>query len=127
MSKKILIIDDEKDMQVYLATLFRKAGYEAKTAENGEQGLSMAKSFQPDLITLDIMMPKKSGLKAYHELRTSSETKGTPIIVLTGLTQQEDFFGENLGDLPRPEAIVEKPIDRDDFLARAREIMDRST
>ncbi|KPJ95469.1 MAG: hypothetical protein AMS18_02800 [Gemmatimonas sp. SG8_17] len=123
MAKKILIIDDEKDMLVYLGTLFRKAGYEAETAPNGEQGLALAKSFGPDLITLDVMMPKKSGLKAYTELRTSPDTKAIPIIVLTGLSKQEDFFGDNLGDLPRPEAIVEKPIDRDDFLKKARQVM----
>jgi CheY-like chemotaxis protein len=123
MAKKILIIDDEKDMLIYLGTLFRKAGYETESASNGEEGFKLAKSFEPDLITLDIMMPKKSGLKAYTELRTSPETKTIPIIVLTGLTKQEDFFGDNLGDLPRPEAIVEKPIDREGFLEKARHIM----
>ena len=123
MAKKVLIIDDEKDMRVYLGTLFRKAGYEIESAPNGEEGFSLAKSFGPDLITLDVMMPKKSGLKAYNDLRTSSETKAIPIIVLTGLTKQEDFFGDNLGEIPRPEAIVEKPIDRDRFLERARKIM----
>ncbi len=123
MAAKILIIDDEKDMRVYLGALFRKAGYEVESAENGEEGLALAKSFQPDLITLDVMMPKKSGLKAYSELRTSSDTKEIPIIVLTGLTKQEDFFGDNLGGLPRPNALVEKPIDRDAFLEVARRIM----
>jgi CheY-like chemotaxis protein len=123
MPKKVLIIDDEKDMRVYLGTLFRKAGYEIESAPNGEEGLNLAKSFEPDLITLDVMMPKKSGLKAYNDLRTSSETKAIPIIVLTGLTKQEDFFGENLGEIPRPEAIVEKPIDRDSFLERAKKLM----
>lgn len=123
MAKKVLIIDDEKDMRVYLGTLFRKAGYEIESAPNGEEGFNLAKSFGPDLITLDVMMPKKSGVKAYNDLRTSSETKAIPIIVLTGLTKQEDFFGDNLGEIPRPEAIVEKPIDRDSFLERARQIM----
>ena len=123
MATKILIIDDEKDMRVYLGTLFRKAGYEIDSAPNGEEGVALAKSFLPNLITLDVMMPKKSGLKAYAELRTSPETKDIPIIVLTGLTQQEDFFGENLGDLPRPNALVEKPIDRDNFLEVARRVM----
>ena len=116
MGKKILIIDDEKDMRVYLTTLFQKAGYDTESAPNGEEGLTIAKTFVPDLITLDIMMPKKSGLKAYNELRTSPSTKAIPIIVLTGLTRQEDFFGDNLGDLPRPEAVIEKPIDRKNFL-----------
>lgn len=123
MAKKILIIDDEKDMRTYLGALFRKAGYETESAPNGEAGFALARSFAPDLITLDIMMPKKSGLKAYNELRTSPDTKGIPVIVLTGLTKQEDFFGDNLGELPRPEAIVEKPIERDDFLEKARQIM----
>ncbi len=123
MAAKILIIDDEKDMRTYLGTLFRKEGFEIESASNGEEGIALAKSFQPDLITLDVMMPKKSGLKAYTELRTSTETKDIPIIVLTGLTKQEDFFGENLGELPRPNALVEKPIDRDKFIEVAKQVM----
>lgn len=123
MAKKILIIDDEKDMRVYLGTLFRKAGYEIESAANGDEGCALAKTFEPDLITLDIMMPKRSGLKAYNELRSSPETRSIPIIVLTGLSKQEDFFGDNLGGLPRPEAIVEKPIEREAFLEKARQVM----
>jgi len=115
MAKKILIIDDEKDMRVYLEAVFRKAGYETESAEDGDQGVWLAEAHQPDLITLDILMPKKSGVKAYRGLRTSDKTGSTPIIVLTGLTRSDDFFS-NFGDLPRPEAIVEKPIKREEFL-----------
>ena len=60
-------------------------------------------------------MPKGSGVRAYSGLRTSPKTKGIPIVVLTGLTRLDDFFGD-LGELPRPNALVEKPIDRDAFL-----------
>ena len=123
MAKKILIIDDENDMRVYLGTLFRKADYEVEVAVNGEEGLEIAKSIQPDLITLDVLMPKKSGVKAYRELRTHDETSSIPIIILTGLAQQEDFFGDELGAISKPNAIVEKPIDRDEFLKLAKEIM----
>jgi DNA-binding response OmpR family regulator len=123
MAAKILIIDDEKDMRTYLGTLFKKEGFEIESASNGEEGIALAKTFKPDLITLDVMMPKKSGLKAYTELRTSTETKDIPIIVLTGLTKQEDFFGDNLGELPRPNALVEKPIDRDKFIEVAKQVM----
>ena len=83
----------------------------------------MAKESKPDLITLDILMPKKSGVKAYRELRTSENTSNIPIIILTGLTRQEDFFGDDLGSVPKPDAIVEKPIDRDLFLEQAKGIM----
>jgi CheY-like chemotaxis protein len=123
MAKKILIIDDEQDMRVYLGALFAKAGYQTASASNGDEGVELAKSFSPDLITLDVMMPKKSGLKAYNDLRLSPETAAIPIVVLTGLTKQEDFFGDNLGDLRRPEAIVEKPIDRESFLHTTKSII----
>jgi CheY-like chemotaxis protein len=118
MAKTILIIDDEMDMRSYLGTLFRKAGYEIHSAPNGEEGLKMAGEVGPDLITLDVLMPKKSGVRAYRELRSSPDTAEIPIVILTGLTQQEDFFGDDLGDLARPDAVVEKPIDREAFLAR---------
>ena len=122
MAQRILIIDDEKDMQVYLGTLFRKAGYETETAANGEEGLELAESSRPDLITLDILMPKGSGLRAYRGLRSSPKTRDIPIVVLTGLTRLDDFFGD-LGDLPRPNALVEKPIDRDAFLDTVAELL----
>jgi CheY-like chemotaxis protein len=122
MAKKILIIDDEKDMRVYLEAVFRKAGYDTETAENGEEGQWLAEARQPDLITLDILMPKKSGIKAYRALRTSDKTRSIPIMVLTGLTRLDDFFGD-LGDLPQPDELVEKPIERDDFLAKVQKLI----
>ena len=122
MPKTILIIDDEKDMRTYLEAVFRKAGYETESAADGDEGVWLAEARQPDLITLDILMPKKSGIKAYRGLRTSDKTGAIPIIVLTGLTRSDDFFGD-LGDLPKPEAVVEKPIDRDAFVGQVRELI----
>lgn len=124
MAKTILIIDDEKDMRVYLQTLFQTAGYEVVTAENGDEGLRVAHRTPPSLITLDILMPRKSGVKAYRQLRTAPRTREVPVVILTGLARQEDFFGEELGDLPRPDAVVEKPIDRDLFLDRVQRLLD---
>ena len=122
MPKKILIIDDEKDMRVYLEALFRKAGYETDSAADGDEGVWLAEAHKPDLITLDVLMPKKSGVKAYRGLRTSDKTADIPIIVLTGLARSDDFFG-NLGELRPPEAVVEKPIEREGFLDKVRELI----
>ena len=66
MAKKVLIIDDEKDMRVYLEAIFRKEGWETATASNGEEGLWLAEANRPDLITLDVLMPKKSGRRKRH-------------------------------------------------------------
>ena len=123
MPKKILIIDDEQDMRLYLGTLFRKAGYQTAEAENGLVGVDKARSFKPDLITLDLLMPRRSGMKAYDELRTSPDTKEIPIVVLTGVTQKEDHFGDGQGRLPHPEAVVEKPIQRKAFLRTISEVL----
>lgn len=122
MTKKVLIIDDEKDMRVYLEAVFRKAGYETESAADGDQGVWLAEAHQPDLITLDVLMPKKSGVKAYRALRTSEKTASIPIVVLTGLTRSDDFFGD-FGDLPRPEAVLEKPIERDSFMEKIKELI----
>jgi CheY-like chemotaxis protein len=122
MAKKFLIIDDEQDMRVYLEALFRKAGFETETAENGEEGVWLAEAHQPDLITLDVLMPRKSGIKAYRGLRSSEKTREIPIVVLTGLTRLDDFFGD-LDNLPRPDALVEKPIDREAFLETVQELV----
>jgi CheY-like chemotaxis protein len=120
ISKKVLIIDDENDIRIYLQTLLRKAGYETEVAGNGHEGVEKAQSYKPDLITLDIMMPKQSGIKAYQRLRGQSETRDLPIIVLTGLSKQKDFFG---GGLVQPEAIMDKPIDQEAFLRKVSELL----
>ena len=119
MAKRILVIDDERDMQVYLSTLFRRAGYETEVALNGEEGLSKVATFKPDLITLDLLMPRQSGVTAYTELRNSPETKEIPVIVVTGLPQHR----EALKGLPTPNLVVDKPIDREALLVQVGELI----
>ena len=121
MKKKILIIDDEEDMQIYLKTLFRKAGYDTEVAGNGEEALQSIKKAQPDLITLDIFMPKVSGLSFFKALHEKLGDREIPVIVLSGLAGHQEFFkGESF---PGPTAFVDKPIVPDSFLAKAKEML----
>jgi CheY-like chemotaxis protein len=121
MSKKILIVDDEEDMRIYLQTLLRKAGYETALAVNGEDADEALNSEQPDLITLDILMPKRSGLKFFERLREDGSTKELPVIVISGVTRSDDFFEkENLGG---PTLFVEKPIKPDSLLQQVRQLI----
>jgi DNA-binding response OmpR family regulator len=111
MARRILIIDDERDMRVYLSRLLRKAGYETQEARDGEEGLEMAKDGGADLITLDLVLPRKSGFQVYKELRSAEATRDVPVIVVTGLSRQKaSAVGEGV-------PVVEKPIDQISFLA----------
>jgi DNA-binding response OmpR family regulator len=121
MTKKILIIDDEEDMRIYLKTLFRKAGYDTDTAANGEDALAKIKEVKPDLLTLDIMMPKKSGLSFFKTLREELGDNLIPVIVLSGLSGHKEFFEGDAGT--GPTVFVEKPIVVDSFLAKAKEML----
>jgi CheY-like chemotaxis protein len=110
MAKRILIVDDEKDVLLYLKTLFEKNGYETATARNGEEGYARAKDFKPDLITLDIRMPKQSGTSLYCELRKELELQGIPVIVLTGYSRTQESYADEMPADCVPDAFVEKPI-----------------
>jgi CheY-like chemotaxis protein len=109
MSKKILVVDDEADIRTFLSTLLKKNGYEVVTADNGVEGLKLVKAEQPDLITLDLMMPKQSGTDMYRKLQKDSELVKIPVIVISGLS------GRHLA-VPEPLAVFDKPIKAEEFM-----------
>ncbi len=121
MSKMVFIIDDEEDMRIYLQTLFRKAGYETETAVNGEDALDKLKALQPDLVTLDILMPQKSGLMFYQTLREQQATRDIPVIVVSGVTGHSEFFDDK--EPAGRVAFADKPIQPDVFLEQVRQLL----
>lgn len=121
MARKVLIIDDEQDMRLYLQTLFKKAGYETETAVNGEEALEKMKQVRPDFITLDILMPKKSGINFFKALRESNNNKDLPVIVLSGISGHKEFFDE--GPENGPSIFIEKPIEPESFLRKVTEFI----
>ncbi len=88
MSKKILVIDDDVDNINFLKMVLEDNGYEVITAENGEEGLIKAKETKPNLILLDLMMPKKSGTGFLNEIKMDSSMKDIPIVVQSGASKQ---------------------------------------
>ncbi len=81
--RKILVVDDEPSIIRPLTFVLKKNDYEVLTASNGEEGLKMARDKKPDLIFLDVMMPKKNGYEVCQELKQAPETKAIYIIILT--------------------------------------------
>jgi len=120
MAATILVVDDEQDVRTYLRTLFAKAGYTVEMAEDGEAGLAAAKKARPDLIFLDIMMPKRTGIMLYRRLKKDEELAKVPVVILTGLAQYRSFFAQDFEQVPHPEEFVEKPPKQEKLLELAR-------
>ena len=88
--RKILIVDDEADMRVMFSTRLEISNFEVIEAEDGEEGLEKAKKEKPDLIVLDLMLPKITGFEVCRMLKFDDNYKDIPIIVLSALGQQSD-------------------------------------
>ena len=127
--QKILIVDDEPNVVTYLETLLSDAGYQTAAAEDGSQGLELARAEKPDLITLDINMPKTSGLRMYRELKEDSELAHIKVIVVTAVTgyadNPEEFkkFLSSRPHLPEPDGFVAKPIEADSFTGMVKNLL----
>ena len=121
MAKRILVIDDEPDMVTFLCTLLEDNGYETLTAGDGDEGFSLMKTEKPDLISLDLLMPNKTGIKLYREMRKDEEVKDIPVIMVTGFGKDDvpsmDFkeWIQKRAIRP-PEAYIEKPVNTDMLL-----------
>ena len=108
MTKKILIVDDEKDIVETLKFILESEGYDCVVAYDGEEALSLAKNENPDLIVLDVMLPKINGYKVCRLLKFDSKYKHIPILMVTARTQAEDkIIGEETG----ANEYITKPFD----------------
>lgn len=128
-AKHVLVVDDEPDFAALLQSILEKAGYAVGKAYNGEDALVDVRKTRPDLITLDIRMPRESGLLFYRKLKRDKTLQGIPVVVVTGLTRGDKDM-ENIihaflepDNLPHPEAYVEKPVDGPRLLKAVNEVL----
>lgn len=125
-NKKVLVIDDEPDILTYITSLLKNNGYIPVTAANGLAGMEKAQAEKPDLITLDLLMPERTGIKLYRELKKNEELKNIPVIMVTGIASQAHHFADFKKfiyerKIPGPEGYVEKPFDPDELLKKIQE------
>lgn len=120
MAKKVLIIDDDEDYREATTTLLEAQGYMVIAAENGNQGFERAKSDQPDIILLDVMMTHKSeGFDLARSLQKEDATKKIPVIIVSGVRREMNLpFGFTPDQEWLPvKAVLEKPI-KPEFLLK---------
>jgi CheY-like chemotaxis protein len=130
--KRILVVDDEDDVITYLTALLTDAGYAVDAAYNGQEALDAVAKQRPDLISLDITMPEKSGVRFYRDMKENPDLAGIPIVILTGVTNpwsgpggEKSFekFISSRRQVPAPEGFFEKPVDREKYLAKLAELL----
>ncbi len=113
--KTILVVDDEPDVRQYLATVLEDAGFNVLTATDGEEALRMIRDERPDFISLDLIMPRKSGHKLLVELRRDKELSRIPVLIVTAHAR-DDLGKKDLHDIlagstmSGPGTYLEKPI-----------------
>ncbi|MBU1726631.1 MAG: response regulator transcription factor [Candidatus Omnitrophica bacterium] len=123
MKEKILIVDDEKDIVRMLDYNLKKEGYRTVTAADGEDALESVKKERPDLIILDLMLPRIDGLEVCKILKKDSKTASTPVIMLTAKAQESDkIVGLELG----ADDYVTKPFSPREMVARIRAVLRRT-
>lgn len=112
---RVLVVEDDPSIAIGLRINLESEGYEVHIAEDGERGLELARTIEPHLIVLDVMLPRKNGLEVLHELRTEGRT--VPIIILSAKSAEIDkVAGLELG----AEDYVAKPFSLAELLARVR-------
>jgi diguanylate cyclase (GGDEF)-like protein len=118
----VLVVDDEPDKRTLLKIALQTAGYEVRTANDGEEGLTAVESFQPDLIITDVMMPKMDGYELARRVRANPQTKFIPIIIQSAARgdAQDLRRGAEVGAL----GYITDPTDLDLLLARTRTLLD---
>jgi CheY-like chemotaxis protein len=115
-SKRILVVDDEPDTRTFLTTVLEDNGYQTQEVADGEEAIRVIEDDPPDLITLDISMPEKSGVSIYRRLKESQEYKSIPVIMVTGVSSEFKRFISTRRQVPPPEGYISKPVDHEEFL-----------
>jgi DNA-binding response OmpR family regulator len=147
MAKKVLVVDDDENTVKFLTVALQENGYEAVSAGDGVEGFEKVKSENPDLLILDVMMPKRTGFNVFKQLRKSPEHKDVPVIMLTAVadslneqdSKKDDTFESPFDSLReslrktiqdmreeglvKPEMFVDKPIDPEDLIAKVKELI----
>jgi twitching motility two-component system response regulator PilH len=121
MSQKVLVVDDDPDVRLFSVTVLEENGYTPLEAEDGESGLKKIKSEKPDLVILDVLMPRQSGVRLYRELKTSKALKDVKVIILSGIAKKTFMRSQKAltefggAEIPEPEIYLEKPVEPDEL------------
>jgi len=119
MPKKILIVDDEKDIREIIKIALSDVGFEVIEAGDGKTAIEMAKTQNPDLITMDIIMPKMDGFEAAKIIKDDPQTKHIPVIILSVMAQDKDKYIQGIAD------YISKPFKTDELVIKIKQAIEK--
>lgn len=120
MTKKILIVDDEPNIVISLEFLMKREGFEVSVARDGEEALRKVEESTPDVMLLDVMMPKKTGYEVCQQIRANPSLSGVKIVMLTAKGRDTEVAkGLDLG----ADAYMTKPFSTKDLVAQVRALL----
>ena len=108
-----LVIEDEQDVSTFIKTILEDEGYRVKVGSDGAEGEQLLLSNRPALITLDINLPEKTGVRLYREIRENPELENIPIIIVTGIAKDFRRFISTRRQVPAPDGYINKPFSAD--------------
>jgi CheY-like chemotaxis protein len=120
-TKTVLVVDDEPDIVFFLKSVLEDNGFQVMTAHNGQEAVEKIGRRPPDLISLDLIMPGKSGIRFFHELRRNKEWSKIPVLFVSGHVR-ETIDGSNLTDILKdrtlsgPATYLEKPVNAQTYI-----------
>ena len=126
---RVLVVDDEMHLRLYIAAVFETAGYATATARDGEEGFRKAKEWKPDLVSLDLMMPNQGGIKLFQRLKADEELRRAGVLVVSAIAGEAFRHSLSLvrtgsgGLLPDVDGYVEKPPSPEALLREAERIL----
>ena len=127
--EKILVVDDDLHMRIFMSTLFKTSGLNMIAAKDGNEGIAEARKSTPSLIVLDLMMPQKGGIKMYQQLKRDENLMDIPVIVLSGVERKTFFHSLNVlgagskDPFPEPDAYMEKPPNPEELLKKVQALL----
>ncbi|MDM8525248.1 response regulator [Desulfococcaceae bacterium HSG8] len=129
MSKKVLVVDDDPDVRLFSVNVLEENGYTPIEATDGEEGMKFVKKEKPDLILLDVLMPKESGVRLYRNLKTDAALKKIPVIMLSGIARKSFLRSQKVltqfggAEIPEPDAYLEKPVEPEELAKTIKKVI----
>jgi CheY-like chemotaxis protein len=121
--RTILVVDDDPDARDFFVTVLEDNGFATLTARDGNEAMERLGETKPDLVTLDITMPEKSGVGVYRGIRESDAYRDIPVIIITGVSDDFKQFISTRRHVPPPQGYLSKPVEPQDLLGKVRELL----